>query len=121
VRQLRMARGRYLPAGELHRGESVAVLGQTVARELFPGLDPVGHVIRIGEWRMRVIGVTAHRGVQLGLDLDDIVSVPVATAMRMLNRTSLFRVLVQLGRTRRSTPLASRSWTCSRAGTASRT
>jgi putative ABC transport system permease protein len=96
VRQLRMARGRYLPAGELHRGESVAVVGQTVARELFPGLDPVGQVIRIGEWRMRVIGVTAPRGVQLGLDLDDIVTVPVATAMRMLNRSTLFRVLVQL-------------------------
>jgi putative ABC transport system permease protein len=96
VRGLRMASGRYLPEGDPRRGEAVAVLGRTLARELFPGIDPVGQVIRIGAWRMRVIGVSGPRGVQLGLDLDDIVSVPVATAMKMLNRTSLFRMLIQL-------------------------
>lgn len=97
VRGLTIVRGRYLPEGDLFRGEPVAVLGKTVAAELFPGgLDPVGQVIRIGDWRMRVIGVSGPRGVQLGLDLDDIVSVPVATAMKMLNRSSLFRVLIQV-------------------------
>lgn len=96
LRGLHVERGHYLPPGELFRGEPVAVLGRTVARELFPGQDAVGQVIRIGDWRMRVIGVTGPRGVQLGLDLDDIVAVPVATAMKMLNRNSLFRVLIQV-------------------------
>jgi putative ABC transport system permease protein len=96
IRQLRMARGRYLPESELHRGDAVAVLGQTVAEELFPGADPVGQVIRVGDWRMRVIGVTGPRGVQIGLDLDDLVVVPVATGMRLFNRSSLFRVFIQV-------------------------
>ncbi len=96
IRGLRVARGRYLPQGDIKRGEAVAVLGKTVAQELFPGSDPIGQVIRIGDWRMRVIGVNAPRGVQLGVDFDDVVVVPVATAMRMLNRTSLFRLLVQV-------------------------
>jgi len=42
------------------------VLGETTARELFPGQDPVGRVVRIGDWRMRVVGVMAPRGQQLG-------------------------------------------------------
>jgi putative ABC transport system permease protein len=96
VRNLWVARGRYLPEGEIQRGEAVAVLGNTVAQELFRGGDPIGQVIRVGDWRMRVIGVTASRGVQLGLDLDDLVVVPVATGMRMFNRSSLFRVLMQV-------------------------
>jgi putative ABC transport system permease protein len=96
IRQLRMARGRYLPESELHRGDAVAVLGKTVAEELFPGADPVGQVIRVGDWRMRVIGVTGPRGVQIGLDLDDLVVVPVATGMRLFNRSSLFRVFIQV-------------------------
>lgn len=96
MRGLQLARGSYLPPGELFRGEPVAVLGKTVAEELFPGQDPVGRVLRVGDWRMRVVGVTGPRGIQLGLDLDDIVSVPVATAMKMLNRRSLFRVLIQV-------------------------
>lgn len=94
VRGLNMARGRYLPSGD--RGdETVAVLGKTVAEELFPGENPVGQVVRVGDWRLRVIGVTGPRGVQLGLDLDDLVSLPVGTAMRLLNRSSLFRILIQ--------------------------
>jgi putative ABC transport system permease protein len=96
IRQLRSARGRYLPEGELHRGEAVAVLGHKVARELFRDEDPVGHVIRVGAWRARVIGVTVPRGMQLGLDMDDLVVVPVAAAMRLFNRRSLFRVFIQV-------------------------
>jgi putative ABC transport system permease protein len=96
IRQLRLARGRYLPESEHQRGGAVAVLGKTVAEELFPGADPVGQVIRVGDWRMRVIGVTAARGVQLGLDLDDLVVVPVATGLRLFNRSSLFRVFIQV-------------------------
>jgi putative ABC transport system permease protein len=94
VRGLHLARGRYLPPGD--RGEeAVVVLGKTVADELFPGEDPIGQVVRVGDWRLRVIGVTNARGVQLGLDLDDLVTVPVGTAMRLLNRSSLFRILIQ--------------------------
>jgi putative ABC transport system permease protein len=96
IRSLHIARGRYLPQVELHRGEAVAVLGHKVAEELFPREDPVGQVVRVGSWRVRVIGVTAPRGVQLGLDLDDMVVVPVATGMRIFNRSSLFRVFMQV-------------------------
>jgi len=96
VRQLAVARGRFLPELPWERGAPVTILGQTPARELFPGDDPVGRVVRIGDWRMRVIGVLAPRGVQLGTDMDDVAIVPVATAMKMLNRRSLFRLLLQV-------------------------
>lgn len=95
VRNLTVARGTFLPEGDVRRGASVAVIGQTVARELFPGQNPLGKVVRIDEWRMRIIGVLASRGTQLGVDVDDLVVVPVATAMRIFNRSSLFRILVE--------------------------
>jgi putative ABC transport system permease protein len=96
IRHLSVAHGRYLPPLEWDRGSPVAVLGQTAARELFPGQSPLGQVVRVGDWRMRVVGVMASRGQQLGVDMDDVVIVPVATAMKMLNRTSLFRILLQV-------------------------
>ena len=96
LRRLRMAQGRFLPEEELRRGRSAAVLGQKVAAELFPGRSALGEVVRVGEWRFRVIGVLAPRGTQLGVDVDEVVIVPVATAMRMLNRTSLFRILISV-------------------------
>jgi putative ABC transport system permease protein len=96
VRRLSLASGQFLPPLDWERGSAVAVLGRTAAQELFPGRDPVGQVVRVGQWRMRVIGVLAARGQQLGVDMDDVVIVPVATAMKMLNRRSLFRLLLQV-------------------------
>jgi putative ABC transport system permease protein len=96
VRRLGVAAGRFLPPLEWDRASPVAVLGETTARELFPGQDPVGQVVRIGDWRMRVVGVLAPRGQQLGVDMNDVAIVPVATAMKMLNRRSLFRLLLQV-------------------------
>lgn len=96
VRRLRVARGQFLPRGEARRGAPLAVLGQTVARELFPGAEAVGRVVRLGGLRVRVIGVLARRGRQLGLDMNEVVIIPVATAMRLFNRHSLFRILVQV-------------------------
>jgi putative ABC transport system permease protein len=72
------------------------VLGQTVARELFHAANPVGATVRIGGWRMRVIGVLAPRGTQLTLQVDETVFIPTATAMRMANRSSVSRVMLQL-------------------------
>ena len=44
---------------------------------------------------MRVIGVMASRGVTLGVDFDQVVLVPLATGMRLFNRNSLFRIMLQ--------------------------
>ncbi|MFQ5789434.1 MAG: ABC transporter permease [Acidobacteriota bacterium] len=96
VRQLELARGAFLPEVDIHRGAQVVVLGWKVAHELFPGQDPLGEVVRIDGWRMRVIGVLAQRGVQLGLDLDDVVVIPVATGMRLFNRNTLFRIILEV-------------------------
>ncbi|MCZ6599425.1 MAG: ABC transporter permease [Acidobacteria bacterium] len=96
TRDLKMGSGRFLPAGDWDRGSPVAVLGPKLAAELFGRQSPIGQVVRIGEWRMRVIGVLGRQGVRLGVDFDDMAVVPVATGMRMLNRSSLFRVLLKV-------------------------
>ena len=44
-----------------------------------------------------MVGVLAPRGRSLGFDFDDIVFIPVATSMRMFNRSSLFRILIEVG------------------------
>jgi putative ABC transport system permease protein len=97
VRRLEVAAGRFLPPGDSDRGGAEIVLGATAARELFGGANPLGQVVRVGEWRFRVVGVMAPFGRSLlGIDFDDMAMVPVATAMRMFNRRSLFRIVVEV-------------------------
>jgi len=96
VRQLEVAAGQFLTGSAQNQGGSEIVLGSQVAEELCGAVNPLGQVVRVGEWRFKVIGILAPRGRSLGFDMDDLVMVPVSTAMAMFNRTSLFRILVEV-------------------------
>jgi len=77
--------GSFLPPGDPRRGAAVAVLGPTLKRELFGEATALGQFVRIAGQRLRVIGVMVPKGQMLGIDIDDCVYIPVATAMRMFN------------------------------------
>ncbi len=95
IRHLHVEKGRFLPPGDPERGKAVCVLGKTVREELF-GHDPaIGQFIRIGDHRLRVIGLTASQGESIGVDLDEVVIVPVSLAQAIFNTESLFRILIQ--------------------------
>jgi putative ABC transport system permease protein len=96
LQQLDLAMGSFLPEGEFDRGAPIVVLGDTVAKELFDEANPLGEPVRIGGWRMRVIGVLAHRGTQLGMRVDETVFVPVATGLRMANESSLAQIMLDV-------------------------
>ncbi len=97
IRDFPVSAGQSLPGGDPHRGERVCLIGRTVQQEVFRDANPLGAAVRIGDWRFRVIGVLGAKGHLMGIDMDDVVLVPVRTAMRMFDRTSLFRILVQAG------------------------
>jgi putative ABC transport system permease protein len=96
VRRLAIGSGKFLPPGDPDQGGSEIVLGVTVARELFRNENPLGQIVRVGPWRFRVVGVLAPRGRSLTFNMDDLVLIPVRTAMRVFNRSSLFRILVDV-------------------------
>src|SRR5262249_55830750 len=95
--RLAMAVGRFLPHIDAERSAPIAVIGQTVAHELFRDENPLGQAIRIGDWRFRVIGILAPKGQSLGLNIDDVVIVPVASGLRIFDQSSLFRLLIEVG------------------------
>ena len=97
VRRFRVAIGSYLPRGEAERGQSVCVLGAKIRTELFGAANPVGEVLRIGDERYRVIGVMAVRGQGLvGFNFDEVVHIPIVKNMKMFNRRSIFRMLIEV-------------------------
>jgi putative ABC transport system permease protein len=96
VRRMEMGMGEFLPAGESDRARSVCVIGAKIQRELFPGRSALGENLRLGDERFRIIGVAAARGTSLGMDLDEVVIVPITRHMKMFNLTSLARVLIEM-------------------------
>jgi putative ABC transport system permease protein len=80
--------GRVFEPEEISRGAQVALVGQTVVRNLYGGLDPVGQELRIRNVPFRVVGVMGKKGQSTwGQDQDDVVLVPLNTArQRVLGR-----------------------------------
>jgi len=90
--------GDFLSDEDVRSMARVALIGQTVARELFSDADPVGATIRIDNVAFKVKGVMAKKGANpSGGDLDDRVTIPISTfARRLYNVTYLSNIVVQL-------------------------
>jgi putative ABC transport system permease protein len=95
IQQLTMAGGRFLPAGDSTRGASVCVLGYKIKQELFGNNSALGETVRVSDRRFQVIGVLAKKGQSLGMDMGDIVVIPVASAQALFNSASLFRIMIE--------------------------
>lgn len=97
IRNIVIASGRYFDAQESRGRRRVAVLGTTVVKNLFGTDNPVGQRIRIGRVPFEVIGVTRPKGIDAnGVDQDDLIIVPLGTAMRRLfSVTYIDRIYVQ--------------------------
>jgi putative ABC transport system permease protein len=97
VRNITISSGRTFAPEERRASMRLAVLGPTAAANLFGKGDPLGHQIRINKVPFEVIGVAAPKGMDInGLDQDDLVVVPLETAMRrLLNATHIQTVYVQ--------------------------
>ena len=79
--------GRFFTDAEVMNRSRVALLGMTVWRELFGTANPVGEFVRIRNASYQVIGVLPEKGASGFRDQDDIVLIPLSTAMyRLLGR-----------------------------------
>jgi putative ABC transport system permease protein len=91
VRQWSFVGGGPFDATDIAGATKVCLIGQTVAKQLFGGVDPVGQQIRIRRVPFTVIGVLEAKGQSMmGTDQDDLVLMPISTARkRVLGATNL--------------------------------
>ena len=73
--------GRFFTEEELRMRQKVVVVGTTVVKELFGGTNPVDTTIKINRINFQVIGVLPEKGATGWRDQDDLVVIPVTTAM----------------------------------------
>lgn len=83
IRDLGIERGRFIRRDEEDRAAQVAVIGMDVADALFPGLDPIGRVVRVGGRGFEVIGTQARQGSSGGVSLDRYVWLPLQAFERV--------------------------------------
>ena len=96
VRDWQTSSGDFFTDNDVRAMRKVAVVGQTVADNLFPGVDPVGSQIQIRNVPFDIVGVLAKKGQNaVGQDQDDVVIIPYTTAQtRLSGNTRIWQILV---------------------------
>jgi putative ABC transport system permease protein len=72
-----VASGRYFTEAEYNQSAPVAVIGWDVQDELFPNIDPIGRVMKIDGFPVKVIGTLAKQGSVMGQSRDTVVYIPL--------------------------------------------
>ncbi|MBT8126581.1 MAG: ABC transporter permease [Gammaproteobacteria bacterium] len=96
IRHWELAQGKFLPALDLDRATPVAVIGSTIRDELFGSERALGQWVRIGDRRFRIIGIMGSEGRSIGVDVEETVMIPIASAQQIFNTSSVFRILVEV-------------------------
>lgn len=106
VRNVIPEEGRFFTLAETNSKAKVALIGQTVAKELFPNDSPVGQWIRVNRVSFQVVGVMPTQGSSGFQNQDDRIIVPLKTAMyRLLGTDYISYFEVQVKDPERMTPV----------------
>nr|MBP8132411.1 ABC transporter permease [Candidatus Hydrogenedentota bacterium] len=83
VRQLYTQIGRFISEQDIDRNNKVCVIGTTIQRELFGSQRALYELVSINGTKHMIVGILEERGMVLGIDLGDIVLVPLPSALQM--------------------------------------
>jgi putative ABC transport system permease protein len=85
IKKWAVASGEFFTEADVRTAARVIVLGQTVAESLYPGMDPIGQMVRVRELPFRVIGVMVKKGQDAGgRDQDDTAFAPFTAVQKKL-------------------------------------
>jgi putative ABC transport system permease protein len=93
VRDMKVAGGRYFNEADVQRKQKVAVLGYTLALELFSDSNPIGQYVTVGSTKLTVIGVMAEKGSVGGTDFDSRLYTPITVVFQKFTPSRFARIV----------------------------
>lgn len=99
ARNIHVEVGSFITSEDVETERKVCALGRKVVSELFGTSNPLGKMVKINEANYRVVGIMEKKGVSLGMDLDDVVFIPVKSAQSLFNTDRLFEIIVSIAKT----------------------
>jgi putative ABC transport system permease protein len=95
IRDWQVEEGRFINEPDVESATKVALIGQTVAYNLFGEEDPIDNVIRIKKIPFRIVGVLGAKGQSgMGNDQDDVVMIPYTTMMKRIMGVTFIQQIV---------------------------
>jgi putative ABC transport system permease protein len=93
VRDMNIESGRYFNQTDIDRTQKVAVLGSTLAEELFGDTPPVGQLVTVGNTKLTVIGVFEEKGLVGSTDFDSRIYLPITVVFQKFTPSQFARII----------------------------
>ena len=93
VRDMEIADGRYFNDQEIERKSKVAVIGYSLAQELFGESNPVGQYVKVGNTKLAVIGVFKEKGLVGNTDFDSRIYLPISVVFQKFTPSMFARFM----------------------------
>jgi putative ABC transport system permease protein len=95
IRQWRIVQGAAFTDMDVRGANKVAVIGKTIADQLYPGEEPLGQILRIRGVPFKIVGLLMAKGLSVqGSDQDDLVVIPYTSAMKRVQRVTTVRSII---------------------------
>ncbi|MFC1727116.1 ABC transporter permease [Patescibacteria group bacterium] len=95
IRDQKVAKGSFFTQSQYNSAKKVAVIGTTIAEDLFGQENPVNKKMTISDQRYTVLGVLEEKGAFSGVDMDNLVFIPTTTAMRQFDMEYIMSLWIQ--------------------------
>jgi putative ABC transport system permease protein len=92
VRDMSIESGRYFNQTDIERTQKVAVLGSTLAEELFGDTPPVGQLVTVGNTKLTVVGVFEEKGLVGSTDFDSRIYIPITVVFQKFTPSQFARI-----------------------------
>jgi putative ABC transport system permease protein len=92
VRSVQIDQGRYFTQTDLDRKQKVAVLGASLAQELFGETPPIGQAVAVGNTKLTVVGVMAQTGLVGGVDYNSYLFTPITVVFEKFSPNQFARI-----------------------------
>lgn len=96
VRNWNVAEGNYFREEDVKASRKICVVGDTLVRDLYGGINPIGKEIFVNGKKLLIIGVTEKKGKTFGQDSDDILALPITTAQEILGASTINQILIKV-------------------------
>ena len=93
VRDMAIESGRYFNQTDIDRTQKVAVLGSTLAEELFGDTPPVGQLVTVGNTKLTVVGVFEEKGLVGSTDFDSRIYIPITVVFQKFTPSQFARII----------------------------
>lgn len=105
VKAASIASGRFISQDDLDRRSNIAVIGNTVAQQLFAEQSPLGEKLILKGQSFTIVGILDEKGSTFGMDNDDLILIPLTTFQRLVGTKQIASIYFQ-ARSAEEAPLA---------------